>query len=96
MFALIKFPEEDDRIAVVPVSWYKNGVCKWPKSKSVLKFAKSSCFYDETWESYPATIMKIYGKQFISILSNGIQISNLLISFLRHIQESKANLTTLV
>ncbi|CAN7976053.1 unnamed protein product [Ixodes persulcatus] len=37
MFAVVKFSDEDDQVAVVPRSWYKDGYVAWPPEKNPRK-----------------------------------------------------------
>ena len=64
MFLIVKFPDEEDRIAVVPHNWFEADSCHWPPGKDVEKLVKKQRVPEENWpEEYPAKIIKLFGKQ---------------------------------
>ncbi|XP_042147925.1 uncharacterized protein LOC115313914 isoform X1 [Ixodes scapularis] len=67
-FAIVKFPLEDDCVAVVPVIWLSEdrSTCMWPENgrangKGVLALAEQRALPGETgWEPHPVVVMTTY------------------------------------
>jgi hypothetical protein len=62
-FAIVKFVEEKDAVAVVPTTWINDQGCYWPPpGTDVIKFVKKSNPPDpSTWKLCPIQVSKYFG-----------------------------------
>jgi hypothetical protein len=70
-FYIIKFPNEQDAIAVVPALWIEDKICYWPPSLSnTSSLAKKKAQpVKKTWEKHVFEVIQGFGK-FYTIFYN--------------------------
>lgn len=62
-FAVVKFPQEDDSLAVVPLSWLSEdrAQCFWPfniKGSELLALVEKKAEPDlDAWKTYPVVVL---------------------------------------
>lgn len=91
LWAVIKFPDEDDAVAAVPISWLKGDRCYWPpwSQDKVTKAIKNCTPPEDTWqthqflqmrnnifESYDTAIKKVEKATTISDLDSQNELSS--------------------
>lgn len=63
-YLIVKFPNEDDAVAVIPSKWVLGGECFWPPPPSdVTKLVKRGTSPDfDKWTKCAVTTIKKFGK----------------------------------
>jgi len=61
-FSIVKFPEENDAVAVVPNIWLIEGYCYWPPPGDISKLSRKRVVPDiDTWSKNRYTVIKEFG-----------------------------------
>lgn len=68
MFAVVKFPNEEDSLAVISEAWCTKEGCYWPPYKSHEGIKRAVMLHEkpnrDTWEIHPFDLLKIKGNGF--------------------------------
>lgn len=68
MFAVVKFPNEEDSLAVISEAWCTKEGCCWPPYKSHEGIKRAVMLHEkpnrDTWEIHPFDLLKIKGNGF--------------------------------
>ncbi|XP_070387310.1 uncharacterized protein [Dermacentor albipictus] len=60
-FAIVKFPDEGDAVAVVRRSWIRGGMCMWPqKAKNVQEMVRSCTEPGSGWIQTTCVVLGMY------------------------------------
>jgi len=61
-YYIVKFPDENNDVSVVPSNWLSGETCYWPLSdKKIHKQIKRAEVPDSTWLTYKYSIIKEFG-----------------------------------
>jgi len=68
-FAIVKFVDEKDAIAVVSIAWVQEDLCYWPPpSADIVKFTKKSIPPNsETWKKCRVKVTKLFGTNLVNL-----------------------------
>lgn len=63
-FAIVKFPQEEDTVAVVPRIWLRENYCLWPpgNDKSIRKLIEKSAEPSDLWSKVDFVVIGWFGK----------------------------------
>ena len=84
LYDIVKFIDEKDSVAVVPVKWVTNGICRWPcsyKPERLNRAIKKCEVPGDDWTDYDISIIYNSGKLFYINFYKFMFFSNFFISF---------------
>ncbi|XP_077498416.1 uncharacterized protein LOC144109471 isoform X2 [Amblyomma americanum] len=60
-YIVVKFPEEDDSVAIVPKRWIRNDMCRWPpEMRHVDSLLKAGATPGPDWKELPCMVVQAF------------------------------------